>query len=58
MRTILVNYGIKKEIMAALGCTYPTIKTALNYKSNTALSSKIREAAINKGGCLVESINN
>ncbi|MCL2436323.1 MAG: hypothetical protein FWD09_09355 [Lentimicrobiaceae bacterium] len=48
MRTILVNYGIKKEIMADLGCTYPTIKTALNYKSDMALSNKIRLRKLEK----------
>lgn len=58
MKIILVNHGTKKEIMAAFKCTYPTVRAALNYKSNTCLANKIRKAAINKGGHLVESINN
>jgi len=58
MKSILVNHGTKKEIMAAFGCTYPIVRAALNFKSNTPLSGKIRKAAINKGGRLVESTNN
>ena len=57
MKTILVEHGTKKEIMRIFKCTYPTIRTALNYKNNTPLASKIRQTALNKGGKLVESIN-
>lgn len=50
MRVIAVEYGVNTEIMAALGCTQPTIRAALRYKSNTSLARKIRFLALKKGG--------
>ena len=50
MRQIVVEYGVNTEIMAALGCTQPTIRAALRYKSNTPLARKIRFLALKKGG--------
>ena len=47
---IKVDYSVRKEIMAALGVTYPTIRKALNGKTDTELSKKIRKAALAKGG--------
>jgi len=57
MKVILVDHGTRKEIARVLKCTYPTIKKALECKSDTLLSRKIRQAAINRGGRWVESIN-
>jgi len=57
-KEILIGHGVKKEIMSAFKCTYPTIRTALRYKTDTVLSSKIRMAAISRGGRLVESMKN
>ena len=34
-KIILDDFGARRDIMAALKCTYPTIKSALNFKSNT-----------------------
>lgn len=50
MRQIVVEYGVNTEIMAALGCTQPTIRAALRFKSNTSLARKIRFLALKKGG--------
>ncbi|HHU96861.1 MAG: hypothetical protein QM237_10765 [Bacteroidota bacterium] len=47
---IKVGYSVRKEIMAALGVTYPTIRKALNGTSDTELAKKIRAAALAKGG--------
>lgn len=55
MRQIIVEYGVNTEIMAALGCTQPTIRAALRYKSNTPLARKIRFLALKKGGVAKES---
>ena len=57
MKSIIVEHGTRKELMKMFKCTYPTVKSALNYKMNTVLSNKIRQAAINKGGRLLENIN-
>ncbi len=53
MNEILVPHGVKREIMEGLGVSYPTVQKALCGKSNNKLSQKIRQAALNKGGCEV-----
>ena len=44
---IKVGYSVRKEIMAALGVTYPTIRKALNERA-TPSWQKIRAAALAK----------
>ena len=57
MKSILVDHGTRKELARIFKCTYPTIKSALNYKTTTDLSNKIRVAAIRKGGRVAEFTN-
>ncbi|MFA7492700.1 MAG: hypothetical protein WCZ43_04190 [Proteiniphilum sp.] len=47
---IKVDYSVRKEIMKLLNVTYPTIRKALNGKTDTELSKRIREIAMAKGG--------
>lgn len=47
---IKVDYSVRKEIMKLLNVTYPTIRKALNGKTDTELSKRIRETAMAKGG--------
>lgn len=47
---IKVDYSVRKEIMVALGVTYPTIRKALNGVTSNELSKKIRTVALAKGG--------
>lgn len=54
---IKVDYSVRKEIMKLLNVTYPTIRKALNGKTNTELSKRIRETAIAKGGVELKIIN-
>lgn len=54
---IKVDYSVRKEIMKVLNVTYPTIRKALNGKTNTELSKRIRETAIAKGGVELKIIN-
>lgn len=49
-RKIEVDHGTKKKIMKALNCTYPTIRSSLEYRSNTEKAQKIRNYAIQNGG--------
>lgn len=49
-RKIEVDHGTKKKIMKALKCTYPTVKTALEYRSETAKAKQIRQYAMRNGG--------
>ncbi len=50
---ILVDYGLRKEIMHHLDTTYPTIKRALEFKTNTSLAQQIRFYALKRGGVLM-----
>ncbi len=52
-KEILVNNGERKVLKELFNTSYPTIQTALQYKSKTALAHKIRTAAIERGGVLV-----
>lgn len=49
-RKIEVDHGTKKRIMRALNCTYPTVKTALEFRSETEKAQKIRQYAMQNGG--------
>ena len=51
---ILVEHGLRKEIMEKLDTTYPTVKSALNYKVHTSLAVRIRHYALTHGGVLAE----
>ena len=57
MQQIVVGYGLRKLMMLELGVTYPTIKAALEYKSNTYIAECIRQYALEHGGVLVKEIN-
>lgn len=51
---IIVEYGLRKEIMRMLNTTYPTVQKALNYQVNTEFAEKIRHYALTHGGVLAE----
>ena len=53
-KEILLAGGKRKNIIKSLNTTYPTIREALRFKSNTEISQKIRKIAIENGGKLVE----
>lgn len=57
IKQIYVEYGLRKQIMAALDVTYPTVKSALTYKSNTQIAKTIRQYAIEHGGIILEGIS-
>jgi len=46
MKMIKIEHGGRKQIMAALGVTYPTVRAALNYECDTDICRKIRTYAI------------
>jgi len=49
-KKILVAIGEKKALVKLLDASYPTVRSALNGKSDTLLLTKIRKAAIDRGG--------
>lgn len=50
MSQILVSSGVKVKIKNLLGFSYPTIREALNGRSNTDNAKKIRTLALELGG--------
>ena len=46
MKMIKIEHGGRKQIMAALGVTYPTVRAALNYESDSDVAKRIRTYAI------------
>jgi len=52
-KEILVDNGERKVLKELFKTSYPTIKSALQYRSKTALAHKIRIAAIERGGVVV-----
>ncbi|MDR0385239.1 MAG: hypothetical protein LBH60_04095 [Prevotellaceae bacterium] len=53
-RKILTNLEIVEGIMSDLHCSHPTVYSALKYATNTYLSNKIREKALELGGMIIE----
>lgn len=51
---IIVEHGLRKEIIEYFDTTYPTVQRALKFKTNTKLAQKIRYYALNCGGTLVK----
>jgi hypothetical protein len=50
MKQIILGHSKKKEIMKIINVTYPTIRAALKYKSDSTLAFKIRKLALELGG--------
>lgn len=50
MSKILVTNGEKGELVKLFNTSYPTVRDALNGRSKSILSYKIRQAAIERGG--------
>ena len=57
-KKILVANGEKKALGKILGASYPTVRTALNGKCDTLLLTKIRKAAIERGGMEIKKQKN
>lgn len=53
IKQIQIEHGLRKQIMEALEVTYPTIKAALTFKSNTLTAKTIRQYALDHGGILL-----
>lgn len=49
-KEILINTQIRKAIMSHFGCSYPTVRVSLKYKSHTLLAQQIRDMALELGG--------
>lgn len=54
-RVIVVSHGLRKQIMETLNVTYPTIRSALKFKSNTLNAQLIRLYALTHGGKMMIS---
>ncbi len=57
IKQIIVDHGLHKQIMAALDVSYPTVRAALHFKSDTEKAQQIRQYAVDRGGILLQSQN-
>lgn len=56
-RQILLPHGKKNELMRMVHCTYPTVRAALRFRSDSATARKIRFVAVKHlGGYEVETL--
>ena len=55
MKIIVVDHGVKKKLMEEGYGSYPTIREALNCRSNTEAARKIRQRALQLGGVVMET---
>lgn len=53
-KRILIEHGNRKKLMSAFKTSYPTIRAALRYESDTEMARKIRFVAIKQydGKCV------
>ncbi|MBP3762915.1 MAG: hypothetical protein J6I49_03430 [Bacteroidales bacterium] len=54
MKRIIVDYGICKQLQAEGYGSQPTIRKALRCESNTKVSMRIRQRALQLGGVVME----
>ena len=53
MKEIRVSHGTRKLIMDYFNVTYPTVRKALRYNTNSVTALAIRAYALEHGGWLV-----
>ncbi|MDN4754541.1 hypothetical protein QYZ87_08400 [Porphyromonadaceae bacterium W3.11] len=53
MKRIFVTQEQRKELVKTFGVRFDTLSKALNYKTDSELSKKIRALAVQKGGYIV-----
>lgn len=57
MKKVVVTRALRSELVKLFSVHPDTVKGALNFKTNTDLSRKIRSLAIQKGGVLIGGEN-
>ena len=54
-KIIKVSHGMRKQMMEVFSTTYPTLRAALSFESNTDKAELMRHYALEHGGILLES---
>lgn len=49
-KLIRISSGLRSEILGRFECTYATLKDAMEYTTDTALSRELRRYALEHGG--------
>ncbi len=49
-KEIHISHGNRAKLMKALNVTYPTVRAALRFESNTVIAEKIRKVAKSEYG--------
>ena len=55
MKKIIVDYGTRKRLKEEGYGSYPTIQSALDCRTDTAVARKIRQRALQMGGVVMEA---
>lgn len=58
MNEIIVDHGVRNKLIKLFSTSYPTVRKALDGKSKSLLSLRIRKAALENGGKEVVIIEN
>ncbi len=51
MRKIIVDHGLRKQMIMVLNVSYPTISAVLAFRSDTLTAKRIRLYALEHGVC-------
>lgn len=51
---IVVTHGLRRKIMEVMRASYPTVRSALVFRTNTLKAQMIRKYALEHGGSLIE----
>lgn len=57
MAKVLVEYGERQYLANLFKTSLPTVRAALRGQTNSNLAKRIRAAAIQRGGVVVNNIN-
>jgi len=54
MKKILVDYGEKRRLASLFRVSEVSVRSALYYRTRSALSERIRQAALKRGGKIMD----
>lgn len=52
-RRIVISHALRKQILEVFDTTYPTVRKALAFETNSAKAYQIQQFALRNGGVLI-----
>lgn len=52
-KRIVISHALRKQILEVFDTTYPTVRKALAFETNSAKAYKIQQFALKNGGILI-----